>query len=138
MSIWTHIAGIIRIDHLPILGTLTEATVETIIKAGAPRGSEGGLDVKTVKTQVWDKMGGPAVWGYVSFVGDLRDFGEEDVQKIIPGWLNNVLASFNIVKALIRQGIVEVEVETGTTWTFRFDGEELEWQAESMLVEAKK
>jgi len=114
MSDWTHVAGIIRLDHLPLLqlgGPLSESTVEMLVRSGSPRGSEGGLDIKVVKTQVMTPTGGPLVWGWISFTGDLRDFGPED-SNIIFAWLSKFSKELVARKAIIRQGIVAVEIES--------------------------
>ena len=128
MSDWTHVAGVIRIDHLPLLNVLLPKQVEEMVKNNAPIGSEGGLDFNIVKTQVWTKLGGPLVWGSITFVGDLRDFNIEDVEKVRT-WLNGLLKKFDEQTIMIRQGIVLIELEPKEIpITLRFDQETRTWR----------
>jgi len=111
MSVWTHIAGIIRIDQLPLGPQMTEKEVEKLVSTGSPEGSEGGLTIRAHRTQVLTRAGGPLCWGFVSAAGDLRDFGSSDLPKVTK-WLEDVVgrltARFGV---LIRQAIFLVEPE---------------------------
>ena len=128
MSDWTHVAGVIRIDHLPLLDVLSPQQVEKIVKDDAPIGSEGGLDFHIVKTQILTKLGGPLVWGSITFVGDLRDFNIEDVEKV-KTWLDGLLQKFDEQAIMVRQGIVLIELEPKEIpITLRFDQETRTWR----------
>jgi hypothetical protein len=127
MSKWTHIAGIIRIDHIPIVTVLTEAQVENIFNTQAPTGSEGPLLATATKTQIMTPHGGPLVWGYVTIYGDLRDFGDTDDIAKISKWLDDSVHTLQQEMAIIRQGIVGVEIENGhiLVYVFKLVGEKV-------------
>lgn len=129
MSKWTHIAGIIRIDHFP-LGTtpLVESEAEGIISEGSPSGSEGGLTFIANRTQVIRPSGFDLVWGSVSFVGDLRDFSIEQLPKIVK-WLKEIPERLNKRSSMIREAIVSVDFEEPEEERiFTFDLDKGEWK----------
>jgi len=129
MSNWTHIAGVIRIDHFAYgVRPLLENEAKDIISEGSPIGSEGGLTFIANRTQVIRPSGFDLVWGSVSFVGDLRDFSIEDLPKITK-WLEEIPGRLEERQGCIRQGIVLVEIEeTEEERIFIFDVEEEAWK----------
>ena len=123
MSKWTHIAGTIRIDQMPIrTAQLSKEDVEEIFDEGAPFGSEGGLQFLGQRTQVVEQSGFPLVWGSVTFVGDLRDF--EDTKKV-ENWLKQIPEKLKKHQAMIRQAAISIDVEygpcIGIVWNPRTD-----------------
>jgi len=128
MSKWTHIAGMIRIDHIPLgIEPLEEREAEELISRGSPSGSEGGLTFNVKKTQVIRPMGFSAVWGSISFAGDLRDFHIEDFPEIIK-WLEDIPRRLDRRQSMIRQGIVLIEPEYAKEKILIFDLEEEKWK----------
>jgi len=103
MSQWTHVSGCIRIDE--ILEYETHTIVNKIQRRfrNAPSGSEGPIHFSVVKTGVENSL----AWGLVYLWGDLRDFGDEDVPKIL-NWLQNACGGL-----MIRSCLVGVNVEFG-------------------------
>ena len=126
MSKWTHVAGIIRIDHLPIAkisSPLTEETAKSFLAENAPSGNEGGLKFDAVKTQVVTPSGFEALWGSLSFTGDLRDFDDtKKVEEWIKSFFEKLKAEY---KVIMRQAAVNIDVEYGPcivmTWNPRTD-----------------
>lgn len=128
MSVWTHVAGLIRIDSLPLAGLpyLHAEALERLFLMGVPGGSEGPLRVVAWKARPLPES---VVWGYLAIDGDLRDFGAEDLPKI-PAWLNDVC---RIVftpdnNAVLRQGVVQAEVEGAGAKVWAYDPEAEEWR----------
>jgi len=112
VSIWTHIAGVIRVDQLLInTRQLTEEEMIHLVALGAPVGSEDGLAFTASKTQSIDGAGFSLCWGHVSFGGDLRDYGFEDVKLLKTQWLEKIPNRLKVHSAAIRQAIVLVEPE---------------------------
>lgn len=128
MSIWTHVTGAIRIDGVLALGD--KYTIEILKKflgnmckfsstqeewknCTVPRGSEGSIQYHIHE---YDK-GLP--WVVVTVWGDLRDYGdlEGDFDKIVE-WFTKICGGTYI----IRQAILEVEVEGKTPCVLRWDG----------------
>jgi len=128
LSKWTHICGIIRIDHLPVgVPQLTETEAINLVSEGAPWGSEGGLTFYASKTQIIEKWGFSAVWGSVSFVGDLRDFSIEDIHEVTE-WLKKIPERMTKRQSLIRQAIVLIEPEGYKPIVLRFNDEKNLWE----------
>jgi len=126
MSKWTHVAGIIRIDHLPIAKIsppLTEEAAKAFLMENAPSGSEGGLTFYAAKTQVVTPSGFEALWGSLSFTGDLRDFDDaKKVEEWIKNFFQKLEASYRVI---MRQAAISIDVEYGLctvmTWNPRTD-----------------
>ena len=126
MSRWTHLAGIVRIDHFAIRpDKFDEAEVIKVFKKNMPRGSEGpplfhahAWPKKSMEDHDWDATDelseGSFYWGDLYVSADLRDKGEtdDDVLEII-GWFKN--ACLELVQlhpgTMIRQAILQIEVE---------------------------
>ena len=119
MSQWTHVLGVIRYDSLtqnvwpePMDKEETvrqEAkTIDRLFKTSPlPAGSEGPIEIKTILTNR-----GPTV----VITGDLRDFGNEDVQEILT-WITQVCnlveitCETNKFLLFLRDGIIQCKVE---------------------------
>ena len=127
MSIWTHVAGIVRIDHIPIVNILFPEDVKHLFEKDSPVGSEGGLTFQVMKTQVLTRTGGPLVYGWIAFAGDLRDFDLTNLPNI-QNWLNKVTERLKQVTAIIRQGIIEADVETGRRIHYLWNPENGVWE----------
>ena len=128
MSVWTHVCGLIYVDHMNFSNDLEKrdlfgAELESIFEIDAPEGSEGGLFIESVKG---DGSGSSNIgpnyefvdvsyrWG-LSIFGDLRDYDKkDDVKK----WIINSIKQ--VKNGLVRQGIVLIEVEgqPQLIWTF--------------------
>lgn len=98
MSQWTHVLGVIRFDSMAKnvhpepynkddIIHIEMDMVHNVFQHLRPEGSEGSLEIKTILTNR-----GPTV----VISGDLRDFGEMDLQDILI-WVNQC------AKALIKQ-----------------------------------
>jgi hypothetical protein len=119
MSKWTHFLGVIRFDSFnlnvrpepPQKDKLVSIEVNAIHKLFQsimePRGSEGPIQYETILTNR-----GPTV----IITGDLRDFGYEDLNKIVE-WLNDLLEIIreyfdkNKWIVFIRDAIINCDVE---------------------------
>ena len=105
MSQWTHIAAIFRIDCI----FRHESPIEycyNIISRPAPTGSEGGLAFQT-----WINNDLNSVTAYtVTAFGDLRDFGLKKLGRI-EEWLDYIKRELPRAKMILRQAIVQVDVE---------------------------
>lgn len=103
MSIWTHVAGIIRVD------AILNLTEKPIYSYNVPCGSEGSLDVS-----LWENPHSSDLAKYtISIFGDLRDYDDEE--EIIDYFTR-------ITKGqMIRQACFTLEVEGATPRTFIWD-----------------
>ena len=127
MSRWTHLAGIVRIDHFTIslFDKFDEDEVIKVFKENMPRGSEGPplfhthrWPRKEIADHDWnatDELSeGSLYWGDFYVSADLRDKGDtdDDVLEII-GWFKK--ACLKLVQlhpgTMIRQAILQIEVE---------------------------
>lgn len=96
MSTWTHVAGLIRVDNLSRLFSVSQSSKdlsEIFIKStwdqpnescNLPKGSEGSLDVEIItrNEEGMEYMQEVAIWG------DLRDYDSVDCEKIKEWWAN--------------------------------------------------
>ena len=134
MSIWTHVAGVIRIDDFRLKGENTPDFDELIgvecqwndsfsvwdeqevhPEKFLPMGSEGSLQ-KTI----WINPHTSSLAAYtVTIFGDLRDY--EDPDKIIEWFKNKCKTIEN--KYIIRQATITAETEFIKTvnWTYEED-----------------
>lgn len=116
MSIWTHVAGVIRVDdYSVVLGEKSSSLRDTFIRntwhhpninGNMPTGSEGSLDVEIIERPEQDGM---EYMKTVTIFGDLRDFGKDDLD-IIKNWWKD-LAKRLAPSCGIRQAILEVNPE---------------------------
>jgi len=127
MSIWTHVAGVIRFDSLrdlmpgrmwtPNLGTPAYYEDEGLNLVGdwdkcdVPHGSEGSL-----RWQIWDNPSKNSMASHtVSIWGDLRDY--ENVQEVVD-YFNRITKGQHV-----RQACFTVEVEYREPRTFVYVGD---------------
>jgi hypothetical protein len=122
MSVWTHIAGIVRFDtmrHISGTGSLDDA--KRLVETGAPQGSELPIEFVPHENPMPEALAAYAI----SFHGDLRDFGDStaDLERI-EKWLNGIADGAAVLRLAIRQMVVSAEVESlGTiTWVAVTDG----------------
>lgn len=119
MSIWTHVAGCIRIDDMNKLFSLSGGLDLSKIfirdtwyhpnkQGNLPRGSEGSIDVEVIDRNDDESS---AYMRTVTFFGDLRDFDKEDCQKIKDWWYNIPLQLGK--GCLIRQAVLSIQPEDG-------------------------
>lgn len=116
MSIWTHVAGIIRIDDTRFGGSNVKK-IKELIEEGLPYGSEGSL-----KFEVYEPAEKRSIAAYVvSIYGDLRDF---DSSLEIIDWFKGVCCKIDEMKSddiiSIRQAIITSRTEgrKSENWTF--------------------
>lgn len=112
MSNWTHVAGVIRVNHMACLGEPPWKTVEHAL-GNIPYGSEGFLNYK-----VWENPQENCIAYYtITIFGDLRD--HDDAQEVI-NWFKEVCNNFG----WIRNAVITAENEqNGTiTWTWEDNG----------------
>lgn len=112
MSVWTHVNGSIRVDHIrPVMGPLDlkslfrtasyEDGVEEAKACNVPQGSEGSLHVS-----IWEEPLKAAMAAYtVNVFGDLRDF--DDVEELRK-WFEKIVLNSGL---MIRSAVMECEVE---------------------------
>ena len=129
MSIWTHVAGTIRIDHLRSLDINPTPDFDNIFKkfiynenvnykvdydiqkqkwieCNMPKGSEESLDYRVIENP--DEN---AICAYtVVIFGDLRDFGKDNINEI-KDWWKDTLSKFDMV----RQAVLQIQPEDGET-----------------------
>ena len=119
MSIWTHIAGCIRVDDMKMIFQPNNKTDFSKIfvrntwyhsndNGNLPTGSEGSIDVEFI-----DRADDEAT-DYIRAIalfGDLRDFDEEDCQSVIDWWYSIPQSLGN--DCIIRQAVLQVSPENG-------------------------
>jgi len=108
VSIWTHIAGLIRVDWLPLYSEKKVMYfLQRILSKDIPMGSEGGIKwrIQRIRDSPY-----PVLFANIVLWGDLRDFGISDIEKI-EKWLKKVALKMDFANLPIRQGVVEVQVE---------------------------
>ena len=113
MSIWTHIAGVIRVDCIRCICKQPDFNKifvrelwdeNTSGLCNMPMGSEGSLDFRVIENPDKDSL---AAYTVVVF-GDLRDFGVANIPEI-EDWWNRVLEQCG----MIRQAILQIQPEDG-------------------------
>lgn len=124
MSQWTHLAGIIRIDnlmrHMSPMAPIGVDVMKILIK-DAPMGSEGGCLAKFVEWPVADSFeekdhtnvhSAGTYWGDAIISADLRNVGDDDEEiEGIKRWFTGLAKKFWDAKLLMRQAVLEIEVE---------------------------
>ena len=115
MSIWTHVAGIIRVDWLPIKITFDEAmkTVKKIVETDVPAGTEGPIKFYYQKVI----SGYTVLLTNVVIYGDLRSF--DDIDKI-ESWFRRVVSELDN-EFMIRQAVLDVYTESSARYIFYYD-----------------
>ena len=123
MSVWTHVAGLIRFDAIRIFETThptewigpTNLWDEDNDTSTIPSGSEGSLEYTVIENPEMSALSAYAV----SIYGDLRDFSNE---LEIFDWLNTITEG-----RMVRQGIVTCSIENAGTFVFVFNEALKEW-----------
>ena len=120
MSIWTHVAGCIRVDGFIDLSGSEDAGVKEKINSSmgkiinfadedyttiVPCGSEGSLKYKWLRNDHTSaiNIGQLLIWG------DLRDYSNVDE---IEKWLTEIVTNLDKNHLYLRDGIVSVDVES--------------------------
>ena len=130
MSIWTHVAGIIRVDYMPFETPYYqyEEEIKKYLLA-PPYGSEGPLQTDVKVTGHWDKGGGSLSWGVVTMWGDLRSF--EDPEPIFE-WVKELCAELQMVRSCC------VKIECGGDAWLIYNKENHAMPAEIVMVQISK
>ncbi len=130
MSMWTHVNGNIRLDEFgehsvdkiksimgkmyvyrPELSGLSESDFSSDTnEITLPFGSEGSLLYSVVANK--DVSSLPAY--SISIWGDLRDYDTDTVRGEIIPWFKNLLLTFKSAYMIMRNAMIEIEVEDGT------------------------
>lgn len=148
MSQWTHILGIIRYDYMAQNCWCSETDglpecynpeekiklLTTLYNENIPEGSEGPIEVSVINSNR-----GPII----VLSGDLRDFGNEDVQEIV-NWITAVnkeicLQNDKVIDSIdvlvIRDSIISIDVENYPKYKIIFTPEKKEkWE----IIEVNK
>lgn len=121
MSQWTHVAGIIRLDGAgPLMGMSKEDEIKNLssrlIRSPFPFGSEGPVQFHFEHHGDDGPGHSSAYRGALMFWGDLRDFEEEDTEKIIQwlDWIVRQMGPFKIDRDfpwIVRQLVASIDVE---------------------------
>ena len=119
MSVWTHVAGVIRIDSLRLFQNepnFNRIFVKSLWDdnniSNMPTGSEGSLDYRVIENPDESDM---AAYTVVIF-GDLRDYGADRTQDI-KDWWERVLSEFDMV----RQAVLQICPEDGESVILKKD-----------------
>lgn len=111
MSVWTHVAGVIRVDAIREIAEPDFSKIfvrclwgEDTKGCNMPLGSEGSLDFKIIENPDKSCL---AAYTIVVF-GDLRDFGVDDMPEI-ESWWDRVLEQCG----MIRQAVLQIQPEDG-------------------------
>ncbi len=117
MSVWSHIAGVVRYDILILAGRPVDepefhsykwSDSETSMeKCNVPCGSEGSL---TINKQDVYRTNNQAFITY-SFSGDLRDYGYEEDHDRFEEWLASLIPDRKANPIMIRQAVFQVDYE---------------------------
>ena len=120
MSVWTHVAGVIRVDSMR--GVLPTPDFDKIFikslwgdtneNCNMPMGSEGSLDFRIIENPEKDSL---AAYTVVIF-GDLRDFGVDDIPEI-KDWWARVLKKCR----MIRQAVLQIQPADGDEIILKYE-----------------
>ena len=141
MSRWTHIAGLVRIDHLSLSmfgksDTFGKLSVVSTFSENIPKGSEGpallhvhAWRVASMEKHDWEAtdelMEGSVYWGDLIVCGDLRDVGDaSDELDGIKTWFSDCCSTLQekYPGTLIRQAILQINVEYKDTILYSWTG----------------
>ena len=110
MSVWTHVAGCIRVDSFRFMPQpdFKKIFVKELWdekdegECNMPNGSEGSLDYRIIRNPNPDAMSAYTI----AIFGDLRDFGKEDKEELV-NWWNKVLNECSMIRQAVLQVIFE-------------------------------
>lgn len=114
MSVWTHVAVVVRVDALRFGSGDYRRAVEVWFQDKLPCGSEGPLTVT-----VWENPNLHHISAFtVTIHGDLRDF--HSTAEVIE-WLNDRCMNLPRMLGFIRQagGVVETEGRPQAVWEYQ-------------------
>ena len=154
MSIWTHVNGNIRLDEFmvhdtkkvkDILGKMAVYNKEnsglpiedfSILKEDIklPYGSEGSILYSVISNT--DEHSLPA--HSISIWGDLRDYDIGSVEDELIPWFKNTLNKFIENRLIIRNAILQAEIETGITYILIADTNNMNLQENSINIKIIK
>ena len=105
MSVWTHVAGVVRIDALRIPGVFSDSRsrIEERIQP-MPAGSEGPLSFFVYENEIKSSLSAFTL----TFFGDLRDYDlrDEQTEKELRKWFALITKG-----GMIRQAVMHVDCE---------------------------
>lgn len=111
MSVWTHIAAVIRIDSVGYIVGVPDNAVEDAIQnivslSDIPAGSEGPAkwDLARIHNEIY-----PLLFGNLIIYGDLRDY---DDAAEIQEWLHDIIKKLEKAALGVRGFAGSIEVET--------------------------
>ena len=110
MSIWTHVAGLVRLDKLKGMNPITTSHIKSIFENMKPYGSEGPVEIAVVEHTHLDESA--VVWCSVIIYGDLRDYEYKQVEEI-KEWFTGTCDQLFPKGVIVRQAVMHIEVETG-------------------------
>lgn len=122
MSIWTHVAGIIRIDDTRLDGSNVKR-IKEIVEDSLPYGSEGPLKFEVCESPEYSSIAAYVV----SIYGDLRDF---DSSSEVIDWFKGVCYKIEEMESddfiYIRQATITSRTDgrKSENWTFVSEYEE--------------
>ena len=110
MSVWTHVAGCIRVDSFRFMPQpdFKKIFVKELWdekdegECNMPNGSEGSLDYRIIRNPNPDAMSAYTI----AIFGALRDFGKEDKEELV-NWWNKVLNECSMIRQAVLQVIFE-------------------------------
>lgn len=121
MSVWTHLAGIVRFDTLRH-GAVTIEKAAEFVRRDVPQGSELPVEFACHENPMRTALAAYVI----SFHGDLRGFGSgpNDIPALVQ-WMERIANGASALFLSIRQMVVTAEVEfVGThTWVAVTDGD---------------
>ena len=129
MSKWTHIAGLVRVDRLPLnQWRFSLNNLKALFTRDIPQGSEGPLLIAVMEGE-FDQNA--IMWANVIVYGDLRDFGDEHDVACVIRWFKESCERILKTKqgTFYRQAILNISVEGGPDIVL-WDKEDEEWHIE--------
>jgi hypothetical protein len=85
--------------------------VLAFLNENSPTGSEGGLQIR-LNDGLHSEESNAIDWATISISGDLRDWNEDEDDKILQNWLKKFPKQLQEAKYLIRQALFEIHDET--------------------------
>ena len=134
MSVWTHANLSLRLDTFRCIGTgIDTGDIEKYINEHAPEGSEGPM-----QCIVWENPSKSSVFSYVANIfGDLRDFGDEEVQQI-EQFMDDFVKFLDKNAIMIRDAVGFVNAGDSThNYTYTYD-HEIDGFVKTALIKEKE